>query len=60
MDDLSFLIGFSSYTPMEPLTPKDIAEIERLLDEMDSIDKMQIVMKHDTLLYRIRNFLKKM
>lgn len=52
MDDLSFLSGFTTYLPMEPLTPEDLIEIERLLDEMDK-------MPHDTLLYRIRTILKR-
>lgn len=56
MDDLSFLSGFTTYLPMEPLTSEDLIEIERLLDEMD---KMPIVTHHDTLLYRIRTILKR-
>lgn len=56
MDDLSFLSGFTTYLPMEPLTPEDLIEIERLLDEMD---KMPIVTYHDALLYRIRTILKR-
>lgn len=59
MDDLSFLSGFTTYLPMEPLTPEDLIEIERLLDEMDKMPIVTHHEHHDTLLYRIRTILKR-